>query len=333
MLGRTDSISIVPKRFLPEVIRNIGSSGRRIAAVLTQNPDELGLRGYDRKLLHMNISTMGPDGERVVANVQRYVVQLGWGRAVEQQMVGEEVPMLFTMSRFQARFPEILGWPMGPLPASLVITEISKHIPSEAVAEIQPRQDDSVRFLVHSDYSDHLLRCSGKSSVFFKEADAAKEFFLLWLDDGTSLEEAVKLADHQSVFGVVRKGSAASPKYAIRFREQDKLQEFAASNAIYDSSSLARWKIQGVDCAVGTYGLLAWLTQRRFQDVEMLYMSENSGVWLATQPGNLSPGFYIQNGVRRQFFIKAFNQVAREQAKPVNISSAASKSSASAPGQ
>ena len=208
---------------------------------------------------------------------------------------------------------------MGPLPASLVITEISKHIPSEAV--------------VHSDYSGHLLRCSGKSSVFFKEADAAKEFFLLWLDDGTSLEEAVKLADHQSAFGVVRKGSAASPKYAIRFREQDKLQEFAASNAIYDSSSLARWKIQGVDCAVGTYGLLAWLTQRGFQDVEVLYMSENSGVWLATQPGNLSPGFYIQNGVRRQFFIKAVNQVAREQAKSVNISSAASKSSASAPGQ
>ena len=142
--------------------------------MLTQDPDSLGLVGYDRKFLHVNLSTMGPGGERVITSAKRYVVQLGWGPPVEQIMQGEEVPMMFTMCRFQCKFPTALGWPEGPIPASLVLTELERHVPSEAVAEIRPRHNDTATCLVHFDFTDTLLRASGKHSVFYKEVSPAQ---------------------------------------------------------------------------------------------------------------------------------------------------------------
>jgi hypothetical protein len=147
-------------------------------------------------------------------------------------MQGEEVPMMFTMCRFQCKFPTALGWPEGPIPASLVLTELERHVPSEAVAEIQPRHNDTATCLIHSDFTDTLLRASGKHSVFYKEVSPAQEYLLLWLDDAMSLQDAVKLAEHQDAFGVVRKGHAASPKFAIRFRDVNCLKEFAANQPI-----------------------------------------------------------------------------------------------------
>ena len=329
-LAKDNAIAVVPKSFLPEVIKKVGFSGKSIAAVLTQDPDSLGLIGYDRKFLRVGLSTMGPGGERVITSAKRYVVQLGWGPAVEQIMEGEEVPMLFTMCRFQCKFPTVLGWPEGPLPAALIMTEIERHIPADAVAEIQPRHNDTATCLVHSEFANILLRASGKNSVFYKESSPVQEYMLLWLEEGTTLQDAVKLADHDDVFGVVRKGNAAAPKYALRFRDTERLKQFAADHSILDLSNLGRWKIYGIDNTVGTFGLLAWLTQRGFQDVEVLYVSDSTGVWLASAAGNLSPGYYVQNGVKMQFHIKALNNVARDQAKAKN-SSAASSASKAAP--
>ena len=323
-LGKSDAIAVVPKLFLPEVIRQVDFSGRSIAAVLTQDPDTLGLVGYDRKLLRVNLSTLGPGGERVITSAKRYVVQLGWGPPVEQIMQGEEVPMMFTMCRFQCKFPTALGWPEGPIPASLVLTELERHVPAEAVAEIQPRHNDTATCLLHADFTDNLLCASGKHSVFYKEVSPAQEYLLLWLDDAMSLQDAVKLAEHQDAFGVVRKGHAASPKYAIRFRDVNRLKDFAANHSILDVSDLGRWKIYGIDNTVGTYGLLAWLTERGFQKVEVLYVNDGTGVWLATQPGELASGYYVQSGVKRQFHIKALNSVAKEQAKAKNTGATSS---------
>lgn len=330
-LAKDDAIAVVPKSFLPEVIRKVGFSGKSIAAVLTQDPDSLGLIGYDRKFLRVGLSTMGPGGERVITSAKRYVVQLGRGPEVEQIMEGEEVPMMFTMCRFQCKFPTVLGWPEGPLPASLIMTEIERRIPADAAAEVQPRHNDTATCLVHSEFTDILLRASGKNSVFYKETSPVHEYMLLWLEEGTTLQDAVKLAaGHDDVFGVVRKGNAAAPKYALRFRSAERLKQFAADHSILDLSDLGRWKIYGIDNTVGTFGLLAWLTQRGFQDVEVLYVSDGAGVWLAATAGNLFPGYYVQNGVKKRFHIKALSSVARDQAKAKN-SSAASSASKAAP--
>ena len=331
-LGKGDGIAVIPKQFLAEVIRKIGFSGKSIAAVLTQDPDSLGLLGYDRQFLRMNLSTMGPGGDRVITSVKRYVVQLGWGKAVEQVMQGEEVSMIFTMARFTCKMPEALGWPSGPLPAALIVAELAHFLPEEAVDDVQSRHNNTATFMVHSDYTDTLLRASGRRSIFFKESKPTKELLLLWLEDGTSLEEAIKMADHQDAYGVVRKGNSAKPKYAIRFMCAERLKEFAESYSLIDVTALGRWKIYGIDTTVGTYGLLAWLTQRGFQDVEILYVSDGSGVWLASRPGKLDSGYFMQNGTKRQFHIKAVNDVAKDQAKAQN-SSSASASKPNAPKQ
>lgn len=52
--------------------------------------------------------------------------------------------------------------------------------------------------------------------------------------------------------------------------------------------------------------------------MEVLYVDDGTGVWLATQPGELASGYYVQSGVKRQFHIKALNSVAKEQAKAKN---------------
>ncbi|CAK9061868.1 Uncharacterized protein SCF082_LOCUS32335 [Durusdinium trenchii] len=275
---------------------------------------------------------MGPGGDRVITSVKRYVVQLGWGKAVEQVMQGEEVSMIFTMARFTCKMPEALGWPSGPLPAALIVAELAHFLPEEAVDDVQSRHNNTATFMVHSDYTDTLLRASGRRSIFFKESKPTKELLLLWLEDGTSLEEAIKMADHQDAYGVVRKGNSAKPKYAICFMCAERLKEFAESYSLIDVTALGRWKIYGIDATVGTYGLLAWLTQRGFQDVEILYVSDGSGVWLASRPGKLDSGYFMQNGTKRQFHIKAVNDVAKDQAKAQN-SSSASASKPNAPKQ
>eukprot|EP00435_Cladocopium_sp_Y103_P055966 s4_g18.t1 len=293
-LGKDNAIAVVPKQALTDVIKNVGFSGKSVAAVLTEKPDRLGLVGYDRQYLRVALSAMGAGGERIQTSAMRYVVQLGWGR-----------------------------------PASLIMTEIERHVPGEAVGEVQPRQNETATFLLHSDYTDHILKQSGKHSVFYKEVNPVNEFLLLWCDEGTNLQGAVKMADHEDCFGVVRKGSSATPRYAVRFRSREALSTFATAHGLYDASALGRWKISGIDAAVGTFGPLAFLTKRGFADLDILYVDDGYGVFLASTPGDFSSGFFVQSDTRRQFHFKALNNVARDQARKTNENAQASSMSVS----
>ena len=262
---------------------------------------------------------MGTAGERIETQAMRYVVQLGFGQPVQQVMFGPEIKMKYTMCRCQGKFPTAFGWPSGPLPGAIITGELERVVPLEAISEIQPRHNDTATFLLHSSYLSTLLKSSGRNSVFWKEVQPANEYLLLWLEEGTTLPDACKLAEHDDCFGVVRKGTAAVPRFAIRFQSQTALKTFADANHLYDMSSLGRWKVTGsIDAAVGTFGMLAWLTERSFQDVEILYVGDGQGVFLASQPGDISPGYFIQSKTKRQVHFKAVNSVAKEQAKAKN---------------
>ena len=87
------------------------------------------------------------------ASVKRYLVQLGWGKAVEQAMQGEEVAMLFTTTRFQCKLPEALGWPSGPIPAALILSKLERRVPAEGVGDIQSRRDDTTTVYLSSSSS------------------------------------------------------------------------------------------------------------------------------------------------------------------------------------
>ena len=236
-------------------------------------------------------------------------------------MQGPQADMFFTVKKMTCRFPEALGWPAGPLPASLimaVMAEMEKHVPSEAISDIQPRKGDSATFYIHSDYIDTILRSSGQSRVFIKETSPTVECHLLWLDEEVTLSEALTLAASDGCLGIARKGGAAHPKLALRFRDLAALTSCATANKIRDVSKYSRWKITGIDIQVDTYGLLGFLTSRGFEDVEVLYLKDSTGVFLTMKPRNVNPGFYMCQGVRRQFTFKALNALARDQVKLAN---------------
>ena len=214
-------------------------------------------------------------------------------------------------------------------PASLIMATLKSHIPEEAVSDIQTRQDGSCTFYVHADYADTILRSSGHGNFFVKESKPIREYHLLWLEEEVDLPTALALAVAPQCFGIARKGSAAHPKLAIRFREQKDLAAFAKSHNIRDTSHYGRWKISGIDITVRTYGLLAFLVERGFQDTEVLYLKDSTGVFLSTQPGSLAPSFYMCNGIKKQLMIKALNSTARDQAKVANENRQSSSASSS----
>ena len=86
---------------------------------------------------------------------------------------------------------------------------------------MQPRHGDSATFLFHSDFKDTILKASGRNSVFIKQASPAEELLLLWLEDGTDLVEATKMAEVDDALGVVRKGASNKPRFAVRFRDPE----------------------------------------------------------------------------------------------------------------
>jgi hypothetical protein len=319
-LNKQDGISLVPKRELPGVISRIGFTANKfkVAILISEHPNNVGLLGYHWQHVRLNILALNSKGVKVQTSVMRCLVQLGFGPHVQQVMQGPQADMFFTVKKMTCRFPEALGWPAGPLPASLIMAEMEKHVPSEAISDIQPRQGDSATFYIHSDYIDTILRSSGQSSVFIKETSPTVECHLLWLDEEVTLSEALTLAASDGCLGIARKGGAAHPKLALRFRDPAALTSCATANKIRDVSKYSRWKITGIDIQVGTYGLLGFLTSRGFEDVEVLYLKDSTGVFLTMKPRNVNPGFYMCQGVRRQFTFKALNALARDQVKLAN---------------
>lgn len=79
-----------------------------------------------------------------------------------------------------------------------------------------------------------------------KDKDGSTDYFLLYLDEEFSLEEAVKLAEADTVCGVCRKGGGTRPRFALRFAKESDLSKFAQDNHILDTSSHAKWKVQGI---------------------------------------------------------------------------------------
>ena len=112
---------------------------------------------------------MGSEGVRIHTEVDRFMVQLGFGEAVYQNMRGVEFSLLSTMVKMIIKLPERHGWPSGPHPASVSISELAAYVPEAAVSDILPREGPSASFLLHSDFVGVLLQNSGKRGTFFQD--------------------------------------------------------------------------------------------------------------------------------------------------------------------
>ena len=235
-LSKQDGIALVPRRDLADVIARVGFTAHKVAILLTEPPERLGLAGYHKERVRIRLLALNDDGDRVETSVMRYLVQIGFGAHVQQVMQGDQADMYFTLRKMTGKMPEALGRPAGQKPAALVMTELTKHIPEEAISEVQTRHDGSCTFYVHADFVDTILRASGQGNFFVKESTPSTEYHLLWLEEEVSLADALTMASDKACFGVARKGGAARPKLALRLRNQESMAAFAKSNGIRDTS-------------------------------------------------------------------------------------------------
>ena len=128
----------------------------------------------------------------------------------------------------------------------------------------------------------------------------------------------VKLADRDDSYGLVIKGGSLEPRFAIPFRDNTRLADFARANHIEDQSNLQRCKISGIGAAVGLHGLFSFLGGKGWKCAEILYLAEGSGVFLSENTGSTAKVFCSHDGVRRQLKFKALNASARVGAKGEN---------------
>eukprot|EP00434_Breviolum_minutum_P037275 symbB.v1.2.033046.t1/scaffold4051.1/size47670/7 len=305
---------------------------------LGRNPARLDMSGYPEAInleeeggpivelgSPSEISVMGDGGIRTEARVHRFLVQLGSGDPVQMLMQGALVTMYTTMVSMVAKFSLRHHWPPGPIPASVVIDEISSHVSSSAVDDILSRQDQSVSFLLHGDLVEQLLRASGPKGVFYKIRKDTKhplaELELLWLDENVDFDTAVELSKHQLVLGMVEKGSSLFPRFALRFTSLDHIDKFCKEKKLDNNARLGSWKVTGVHASIGQHGALAFLVAQQWQDVEVLYLKEDQMVFLSANCGNCAPMWYVHEGTKRQIKFKATNTAAKNLAKSNSMSS------------
>jgi hypothetical protein len=126
---------------------------------------------------------------------------MSYGEPVQQRLSGVRVQMLTTTMPMVIKLPLRHGWAEGPLPGSISMHELIKHVPTLAISELQPREDQSASFLLQNQFKLQLLQASGQNGAFIKQkkGDESAELELLWMDEGSSQEQALKAAEHESV--------------------------------------------------------------------------------------------------------------------------------------
>ena len=328
-LDSSGGVSLVPKGAIPAVIRRVAYTTNPTAILISESPDRVGLRGFPRKQVTLQLSAMGAEGERQTVQVERFLVQISYGELVTQLLTGVRVQMLTTTIPMVAKLPVRHGWAEGPLPGSVFMHELTKYVPVFAISELQPREDQSASFLLHNQYKKQLLRASGQNGAFFKQKkkELCEELELLWTDEGSSLEQAVQLAEHELVLGVAEKGSAHEPRYALRFADLRSLGEYAQAQKLSINTKAGRWKCTGVHPSIAIHGALAFLVQHDWAECQVIFLSDNHLVFEAMSVGQCHDMIYTLNGVDRQLRFKAISSWAREMMKESNIDNSAAASS------
>ena len=281
-LTKQGGISIAPKNSIAEIVQRIGYTTNPVALVVTEPPEALGLRGYPRKKVTCTVSYINDQGERSTTQVQKFLIQLGFGAEVSQTFQGPKVQIMTTMRPMIAKFPPRHHWPTGQIPPSTVAQEVEQHIPRHAFDDIISRESQSAALLVHMDYINALLRASGVNGAFYKLRMSEQEspMELLWLPDEFDLPGALALAKNDGAYGVVEKGKEAAYRYAIRFRTVEALQEFATKHSVPDTSHLGRWRLSGAHTAIGIHGRLAFLTAHSWEEVQILFLKQDEIIFL-----------------------------------------------------
>ena len=329
LLDHRGGIALTPRRMIPEILRKVGFTTVPTAILTSQPAQDLGMKGFPQQQVRCALLVVNDEGSRDRIEVSRWLIQISYGQPVTQILQGRKVDIFTSMQFHIAKFPSRFGWP-EKVPANLVATELQKHVPQDAFSEIVCRESKTASFLLHNDYSEVILKASGQCGVFYKlkkptSEEDETEMPLLWLDESIELDTALSLAEEPNVLGVVEKGSTVAARYALRFRSLKSLEEFAKTRSIDPSSALmGRWKLTGLPAQVGIAGAFAFLQTQKWTNTDIIFLTDNSLIFLSDSVGVTEPMHCQFNGVARQLKFKATNAKGRQMMKDTNKASAAS---------
>ena len=319
-LNHKGGIALCYKQELPDALRRVGYTLEPTAVLLSQEPSSLGLRAYPSELVTCGLKVTKDDGSTQIVQVERHLCQLGFGEHVCKVASGTLVLLPTCMHRCVAKYPSFYGWTSEMINGSTIAQLLSKHLPQGSFSEVVPRLHDrtlSATFRVHSDLLDTILKVSGLDHVFYKPHDSESvrpNMELLWLPQDANLDIALAHTKNSpDIFGVAMKNASAQPRFALRFLDITKLQQYAKENSLDDVSHLGRWKLQGVPVHSGPIGALTVLQDRKWDVREIIYFNARHCIFVAAARGDASP-IYFENGKhRQQLRFEAVNAVARQQ--------------------
>ena len=313
LLGPSGGVALCPKDGLAELLRRVSYTAHPCAILVAQRPEELGLKAYPCTMVGCTLEVATTGGGRDQVQVQRWLVQLGFGPEVRRIAPGTEIVLDTKMRRMSAKFSVHRGWAAGEHPSNILVTHLARYISEFAVDSVVARLNGTFTFLCHKDMVSVLLKASGHDGVFFKSGDDDPSFELLWLHDGATLDEALAMAKDSRVYGLAEKGR--SGLLALRFYDRASATAFAKERNIPDTASLGRWKITGVPLSTGLHGLVELLLSLGWTGVDILFMDEKQAMVHATAAGDTAPLYYTIAGQAHPIQFKAVNAAAKEGAK------------------
>lgn len=326
-MSSAGGICVCPKHAVPGLIQQVGHTKAPAAMLCTQHPSELGLKGYPSEEVTCSFNVKEDDGSDKTILVKRFLVQLGFGQHVHQQVDGDLVHIGTTMHKFTIKLPFIHGWRPEACTARSIAKILDQRIATAAYDHIITRQDQSATVYVHESEVQKLLRTSGQEAVFLKLHESSPlypEADILWLPTDHSLDDANALAQaDDTTLGVIAKNSKVEPRYAVRFGQKADLQNFAKKHHIEDLSPFGRWRLTGLPLQTGAVGALQLLESRGWDIKEILFMNESQCSFLAVTRGNTSNMHYVARGVKHPLQIKAINAIAKDEQAAASKAAAA----------
>ncbi len=321
-LDDTGGVALVPKRKIPDVLRQIGMTRRPAAIVTTQTASELMLGAASCREIYCTLQVWA--GDRPTRHwAKRYLIQLGMGEPVRME-VGEEVDFdeIINMTKVTLRFDHDRGWDPTVIKAGLVAEYLKSHVGEQAFDSIVVRRDGSATARVFANRAEQLFRQSGREHIYSKpNPEENWNLEVLWMDASVTHKEILKIAcGHVKAIGVAKKQSRENARFGLRFRNKADLMEAAEKYKLTEQIEFGRYKITGIRDASGPIGVTQMMRKTGWVIDEVLYVGDGHAmVFSKTCPKKNRFTMQQDDGTLVAVWVQAVDSNAKECFKKHNL--------------
>eukprot|EP00971_Amphidinium_carterae_P246681 4899381-Amphidinium_carterae.1 len=280
-LSASGGVALCPEALIPRVVAQVGASSLPVAILHTRAAREVGLEGYPTRKVMVRITP--PELDEPVF-VHRYLTQLGFGNAVQQQAVGPEVALAVVQSKVVVSFPED-HWGAAITPA-LVAGWVDARVPTGSYELVTCRTNSAVVAALLPE-AELLLKASGQEQVYVKHhVSEAHTCEVLWMQAGHA--ECLSLVQHALPLGVVRKVFQHTPTYGLRFKSQPDLTTWAQERGIVPPPALGVFTAQGFPEGTTVVQLYEALAPNGWEVEELMHQDSKGLTFAASRCGQNS---------------------------------------------